>query len=150
MLTLADDASLLISPATERLITNVIGVSTANAYLNHEILARPNLTVGVKAQVDRILFEEDESGVPRAVGIELSTHPGSPRYRVRADREVILSSGSIGSPKILLLSGVGPAADLQKLNIPVVKDLPAGQYLSDVGRHSPLKTVSHPAPSFIF
>ncbi|KAJ3553699.1 hypothetical protein NM688_g3475 [Phlebia brevispora] len=107
-------------------------VSTATAYLTKEVYARPNLTVAVNAHVDKILFEGasgEES--PRAVGIEISTTPSSPRYRVRAGREVILSAGAVCSPKLLLLSGVGPAADLRKLDIPVVKDLPAGQYLSD-------------------
>ena len=52
--------------------------------------------------------------------------------QVRARREVIVSSGAFGSPQVLLLSGVGPAADLQKLGIPVVHDLPGvGENLQD-------------------
>ena len=108
------------------------GVTTATAFLNSAVLSRKNLTIGVKVQVDRILFEKDEAGATRAAGVELSTGPNSPRYRARADREVVLSAGAFGTPKILLLSGIGPAADLQVLGIPVVKDLPVGRHLCEV------------------
>ena len=101
------------------------------AYLNAEVLARPNLTVAVNSNVDRIAVA-DVDGETRTTGIELSTAPSSPRYRVRANREVILSAGAFCTPKILLLSGIGPSADLEKLTIPLVKDLPVGRYLSEV------------------
>ena len=83
--------------------------------------------------VERILF--DTTGTqPRAGGIELSSADlALSRYRVSATREVILCAGSVASPQLLLLSGVGPASELQALEIPVVKDLPAvGKHLSDV------------------
>lgn len=63
----------------------------------------------------------------------VSTSATSPQYGVRARREVVLSSGAVGSPQLLLRSGVGPAGELASLGIPVVKDLPAtGKNLSDV------------------
>lgn len=87
--------------------------------------------MAINAHVDKILFDQSEGSL-RAIGIEVSTTPTSPRFRIRATREAVLSAGAVCTPSVLLLSGVGPAADLQKLDIPVVKDLPAGQYLSDV------------------
>jgi choline dehydrogenase len=73
--------------------------------------------------VEKILF--DESGAePRAIGVEVSKSPTSPKYRVRATREVILSAGTIATPHILLLSGIGPQEELSKVGIKVVKDLP--------------------------
>lgn len=96
---------------------------------------RPNLTVAVNAHVDQILFDQGKDEEPRAIGVLISTSPMSPKYAVRARNEVILSSGAVGSPQLLLLSGVGPAEELSELSIPVVKDLPAvGKNLSDVRR----------------
>ena len=83
---------------------------------------------------EKIIF--DTSGdTPRAIAAELSSSssPDAPRYRVRATREITLSAGAVGSPQILMLSGIGPAHELQQLDIPVVSNLPAvGQNLSDV------------------
>ncbi|KAJ3520969.1 hypothetical protein NM688_g9084 [Phlebia brevispora] len=107
--------------------------STAAAYLTPDVFSRPNLTIAVNTHVDQVLFETTESKDPVAIGVQVSTSPTSPQYRVRAKREVILSGGAVGSPQLLLLSGIGPADELSKLGIPVVKDLPAtGKNLSDV------------------
>ncbi|MGH3780065.1 MAG: GMC family oxidoreductase [Pseudonocardiaceae bacterium] len=100
--------------------------SAADAYLR-PALDRKNLTVITKALAHRVLFDST-----RATGVEIST--GSLRGEVqllRADREVVLSAGSYESPHLLLLSGVGPAADLTAFGIPVVADLPVGQGLQD-------------------
>ena len=85
--------------------------SAAMAYLarNH---GRRNLTVRTSAQVARLLIEKD-----RAVGVELLD--GS---KFRAARELVLSSGAIGSPRLLQLSGIGPADHLAKLGIEVIFD----------------------------
>ena len=90
--------------------------STARAYLL-PAMSRPNLTVHSNARVRRILFEGR-----RAVGVEWEQE-GQVRV-VRARREVVLSGGSYGSPQLLMVSGVGPGAELQALGIPVVQDLP--------------------------
>lgn len=111
-----------------------LGSSTATAYLTTDVLSRPNLTVAVSVMTEKILFDKS-SGEPRATGVELSTSPTSTRYRAMATREVILCAGAVGSPQVLMLSGVGPAQELQELGIPLVKDVPAvGKHLSDV-RH---------------
>jgi len=98
--------------------------STAKGFLR-PARKRPNLTVVTKAQTSRVLFEGD-----KAVGVEYIK--GGKRHQARADREVVLSSGAIGSPKILQLSGVGPEALLEKVGVPLVKDLPGvGRNLQD-------------------
>jgi choline dehydrogenase len=65
----------------------------------------------------------------RAIGVEISS--GRQLSLVRAECEVILSAGAYGSPHLLLLSGVGPIADLSPFDIPSVADLPVGQGLQD-------------------
>jgi choline dehydrogenase len=98
--------------------------STAAAFLK-PALARPNLTVLTHTHATRILFEKN-----RAVGVAY-IQAGQTR-EARAAREVILSGGSINSPQLLLLSGVGPADHLRALGIPIVLDLPGvGQNLHD-------------------
>lgn len=98
--------------------------STAVAFLK-PALGRPNLTVLTDAPVLRLIIE---SG--RCTGVEY-LHGGRPR-RVTAGREVILSAGAVDSPRLLMLSGIGPAEDLRRLGIPVVADLPGvGRNLQD-------------------
>ena len=98
--------------------------SAAVGYLR-PAMGRKNLTVITGALVLRIVFEGR-----RAVGIEYAK--GGQTYVARADSEVIVTSGAIGSPKLLLLSGVGPAGDLGALGIKVQHDLPGvGQNLTD-------------------
>ncbi len=101
-----------------------VRASAANAYLR-PAKNRPNLNVLTKARVLRVLFEGR-----RAVGVRYEL--GGVAHDVRADREVILSAGSIASPQLLKLSGIGPAAELQQHGIAVVKDLPGvGENLQD-------------------
>ena len=102
-------------------------VSTETAYLTPEVLARPNLTLATGASVIRILFEGK-----RAIGVELSKGHNQARHQIHAKREVILSAGAVHTPHLLLLSGVGPAAELKQHGIPVVHDLPGvGKHLLD-------------------
>lgn len=85
--------------------------NSAKAFLR-PILKRPNLTVLTKVAVDKVLFDGD-----RASGVE-ADWLGSKRV-FKAEREIILSAGAIGSPTILQRSGIGPRPLLDKLNIPV-------------------------------
>lgn len=87
------------------------------------VLNRPNLTVALSTVVERVLFDESGSE-PHAVGVEVSKSAEAPKYRVKANREVILCGGTIASPHILLVSGIGPEEVLSKAGIKVVKDLP--------------------------
>ena len=85
---------------------------------------RPNLKVITDALVTRILFDGQ-----RASGVEIARNGAL--EAVHADAEVILAAGAYNSPQLLLLSGVGPAADLAALQIPVRLDLPVGVGLQD-------------------
>jgi len=93
--------------------------TAATAYLSSP---PRNLAIMVNKVVTKIIFDESK----RAVGV--STLAGETYH---ATKEVILSGGSINSPKILLLSGVGPSADLSALSIPVIQDLPVGRNMND-------------------
>jgi choline dehydrogenase len=98
---------------------------------------RPNLTVWTQTQVQRLTLERGADGVLRCTGAELLREGQT--VRVRADREVVLSAGSINSPQILQLSGIGPAALLQRHGVAVLHDLPGvGANLQD---HLQIRTV---------
>jgi choline dehydrogenase len=99
-------------------------MSAARAYL-HPVMDRPNLRVVTRAFVTRILFEGT-----RAIGVEFSTGGGASQRAYASD--VICCGGAINSPQLLQLSGVGNAAELEALGIPVVHDLPGvGEHLQD-------------------
>lgn len=102
--------------------------STYHAFLEGDVEARPNLTIITKAQVTRIVLE----GSPlRASGVEFIGDDGV-RQLVNARNEVILSAGAVGSPQVLMLSGVGPRAHLESLDVDCLVDAPeVGQHLKD-------------------
>nr|GAT51506.1 GMC oxidoreductase [Mycena chlorophos] len=106
--------------------------SAATAYLNNTVLARPNLTVAVETMATKVIFDKDESGSPRAVGVLLQQAVDSPIFGVAVKREVILSAGAIATPQLLMLSGIGPASELEKHVIEIVRELPfVGRNLLD-------------------
>lgn len=88
--------------------------STAVAYLR-PARRRPNLEIRINTVAVRILAHKQ-----RAYGVEI--RQGGRSYTVRAEREVLLAAGAIGSPQLLLLSGIGPADQLRALDIPVVAE----------------------------
>ena len=102
-------------------------MSTARAFL-WPVRSRANLEIRTNAQANSILFENRiATGVRYLRGAERST-----AAEVHARREVIVSCGAINTPKLLQLSGIGSAALLQKIGVPVVHDLPGvGENLSD-------------------
>jgi choline dehydrogenase len=98
-------------------------LSAARAYL-HPVMGRKNLTVRTRTLVTRVVFDGT-----RAIGVEVARGGGVERIEAG---EVILAGGAINSPQLLLLSGVGPAAELAPLGIPVVADRPGvGRHLQD-------------------
>lgn len=105
-------------------VKNGVRASTANAYLR-PAMSRNNLTVITHALVHKVILEGK-----KAVGVKYE-HKGK-IIDVAANKEVILSAGSIGSPHILQLSGIGPKAVLETANIEVKHDLPGvGENLQD-------------------
>lgn len=98
--------------------------SAASAYLKPAI-ERPNLTVVTDAYVTRIVVEKG-----RARGVEY--RKGTETVHAQAAREVILCGGAVHSPQILLLSGIGPAAEVKAAGVTPVHDLPGvGKNLQD-------------------
>lgn len=98
--------------------------SAADAYLK-PVRNRKNLHIRTRAQVTRLLIEGR-----RAIGIEFC-RPDNSRHVVTARREVILSAGAIASPQLLMLSGIGDAAELEEFG-PVLHHLPGvGKNLQD-------------------
>ncbi|RLN72709.1 hypothetical protein BBJ28_00026220, partial [Nothophytophthora sp. Chile5] len=128
--------------------------SASTAYLTPDVLARENLTVLTNTFVNKVLFEGK-----KAVGIEVEPNQTkkqqAPKQEIRAAKEVILSSGAVNSPQLLLLSGVGDTQHLKDVGVPVLHHLPAvGQNLEDhlgVYLHFACKkpiTLYHATPHF--
>jgi choline dehydrogenase len=104
--------------------------NTAKAFLRPVCYGRPNFEMWTSAHVKRLVIEQQPDGSRRCTGVEVWT--GTELVSATAEREVLLCAGSIGSPQILQLSGIGPAPLLQGLGIPVVHDLPGvGANLQD-------------------
>ncbi|XP_072045316.1 alcohol dehydrogenase [acceptor]-like isoform X1 [Amphiura filiformis] len=97
--------------------------STARAFL-HPVMDRNNLTVTTNALVTKILIEDN-----KAVGVEYMV--GDKTESVRVSKEVALCGGTINSPQILMLSGIGPRSHLESLGIECIADLPVGNNLQD-------------------
>jgi choline dehydrogenase len=117
--------------------TNGKRCSAADAFLG-SVRHRSNLRVRTHGHVIRICFDGR-----RASGVEFLG--GGQVHRVAAEREVIVSGGAINSPKLLLLSGIGPADDLRRLGIPVVQDVPGvGKNLHDQLNVPVITRASHP------
>jgi choline dehydrogenase len=98
--------------------------SAANAYLR-PAMRRRNLIIRTHALATRILFDGG-----RAIGIRYRR--GHTEHEVRAQRELLLCAGSINSPQLLKLSGIGPAVELRQHGVAVVRDVPGvGENLQD-------------------
>ncbi|KAG8035395.1 hypothetical protein G9C98_006841 [Cotesia typhae] len=98
--------------------------STAKAFLR-PVKNRKNLHIAMHAQVLKLLFNKDK----RATGVEFLRDGRKQFAHVR--REVILSAGAIGSPQLLMLSGIGPKEHLDDLGVPILSDLRVGDNLQD-------------------
>ena len=108
--------------------------NTAKAFLRPTCYARTNFELWTMAQATRLLIERDPhaGGALRCAGVEVWDGQERLQVRLAPGGEVVLSSGSIGSPQLLQLSGVGPAALLQQHGIDVLADLPGvGANLQD-------------------
>jgi choline dehydrogenase-like flavoprotein len=101
--------------------------STYHAFLEGEPEQRDNLDVICHAHATRIVLEDGPDGL-RASGVEYLTPSGETSV-VHASKEVVVSAGAVGSPQLLLLSGIGPKDELEELGITCRHDAP------DVGKH---------------
>jgi len=104
--------------------------STYRAFLEGDVEARPNLELIVGAQVTRVILD-GEPGELTARGVEYQTPSGETSV-VHAAREVVLCAGAVGSPQILLLSGLGPKRELEAVGVRCQLDSPeVGKHLKD-------------------
>ena len=101
--------------------------STYRAFLEGDAEQRPNLTIVTCAQATRVLLNGDGETLA-AVGVEYRDDDGN-LHAVKAAKEVILSAGAVGSPHLLMLSGIGPRRELEAADVPCLHELP------DVGKH---------------
>jgi choline dehydrogenase len=127
---LAFSLPLAISPTTG-------SRSSIAHYINRIIAAGHPLTVSLHSLATKILFDDCEEK-PKAIGVEYMVGEGlysvDGRYNasrngemrtVKAKKEVVVAGGTFNTPQILKLSGIGPREELEKLDIPVLVDLPA-------------------------
>lgn len=122
-------------------IADGVRQSTAAAYLHSLPDNRPNLTLWTGSRARRLLVRGS-----RCVGVEL--HRRGLPVTVHAAREVVLSAGAVDSPRLLLLSGVGPAAELEAAGVAVVHDLPGvGRNLHDHPQCGVVYEASRPIPA---
>ena len=104
--------------------------NTAKAFLRPKCYGRPNFELWNSARVVKLVLETQADGSQRCTGVQVWT--GTEMVVAHASHEVVLSAGSVGSPQILQLSGIGPAALLQQHGIDVKVDLPGvGANLQD-------------------
>ncbi|XP_072757226.1 glucose dehydrogenase [FAD, quinone] [Anoplolepis gracilipes] len=116
-----NQTGFMIAPMTTE---NGMRLTTSRAYLR-PVFDRRNLRVLTNAQVTKILISPWER---KANGVEFVDNNGQKKV-VKCGNEVILTAGAVGSPHILMNSGVGPEKDLANFGIKVYKDLPVGQNL---------------------
>lgn len=109
---------------TQATIRKGVRWSTYRAYLKR-VLNEENIHIASRTLVQKVIFEGK-----KAIGVLIRGESGDEKV-VLANKEVILTAGTVGSTKLLLLSGVGPKAHLQELKIPVIADLPVGENLQD-------------------
>lgn len=93
---------------------------------------RNNLHILPNARVLKVNTRAESNGDVTATGVQWSTGPNAQTQTVTANKEVILTGGAIGSPHMLMMSGIGPKANLEQYNIQSVIDLPGvGQHVTD-------------------
>ncbi|KAK9871027.1 hypothetical protein WA026_009985 [Henosepilachna vigintioctopunctata] len=99
--------------------------SGATAYVRPS-MTRHNFNLTLEAFVTKIVIDQTTK---TANGVEFMKN--GKKYKASSRREVIISGGAVNSPQLLMLSGIGPADELRKHNIPIIQELPVGQYLKD-------------------
>lgn len=109
---------------TQSFLTKNIRSSSNFSYLSSEVINNSNLNITLQSLVTKVIIENET-----AVAVQFVKN--GQYYIANASKEVILSAGTIGTPQILMLSGIGPASELEALDIEVVADLPVGKNFQD-------------------
>ncbi len=149
-----DDYNAAEQEGISRMQQNASGglrYSSARGYIHH--LAPQGLEVQTRVQATKIVIENG-----RAIGVEVSDldktgHVATTRRLIRAGKEVIVSAGFVGSPQLLMLSGIGHAEHLATVGIDCVAELPVGDNLHDHMFHAltfHVPTVKHRGTPFYF
>ncbi|KAK1961261.1 GMC oxidoreductase [Colletotrichum sublineola] len=135
-----------VKQGTGHLDANFMRSSSYDSYLK-QAQGRPNLDVLYSASVWKINFNNTSGGgKPRAQGVAFMDHPSGIVYEVKANKEVIVSAGAFQSPQLLMVSGVGPSAQLKEFGIePVHINENIGQHLND---HSVFSIMATSTPEF--
>lgn len=102
--------------------------STNGAFIRSIRGKRPNLTIRTNSWVTKVIIDPKSNA---ARGVEYKTSGSDKILKAFANKEVILSAGTIDTPKILMLSGVGPAHNLRESKIKIIKELPVGKNLQN-------------------
>ncbi|KAJ7474300.1 aryl-alcohol oxidase-like protein, partial [Mycena latifolia] len=108
-------------------VGNSVRSSSSSAYLHPALDSRSNLDLLLHTQVTQLVSTGPSTST--FTGVDVSQNAHAAKYQFTATKEVILSAGTVGTPQILMLSGIGPKDELKKFNIKSVLDLP------DVGRN---------------
>ncbi|KAJ6594851.1 pyranose dehydrogenase [Mycena capillaripes] len=104
--------------------------TSATGYLTPKVMKRPNLHLLLNAQVSKLVNPSRKNGIPSFGGVQFRY--GAALLVAKASKEIILSAGAVGTPQILMNSGIGSHATLSALGIPTVLDLPSvGRNASD-------------------
>ncbi|KZV75245.1 GMC oxidoreductase [Peniophora sp. CONT] len=103
--------------------------SSATGYLTETTVSRRNLDVLIGSRVTKLLKTDTRSETPVILGLEVAESAHARPITLRATREVILAAGSIGTPQLLMLSGIGAEEELCALDIPLILDV------SDIGKN---------------
>ncbi|KAJ6576408.1 aryl-alcohol oxidase-like protein [Mycena vulgaris] len=112
-------------------VGNGARISSSVAYLRPALASRPNLDLLIETRVTRLHLSSNMSG-PEFRTVEFSKNVSGPYNRLTASKEVIMCAGTIGTPQILMLSGIGPKTHISSLGIKPLVDLPdVGQNLQD-------------------
>ncbi|KAF9533808.1 hypothetical protein CPB83DRAFT_757126 [Crepidotus variabilis] len=105
--------------------------SSSTSYL-HDAITRPNLSVLIEHQVIKLLRQDKKLNEPVFNGVLVSRGPNAIAKQLFAEREVILSAGTVGTPQLLLISGIGSKEDVESHGISSAIDIPAvGKNLVD-------------------
>lgn len=111
--------------------TNWTRSYSKSAYID-PLPPRDNLAILANATVTRIIFDSSNSNNLTATGVEFASNRDATKRTVKVSKEVILAGGAVGSPHVLLVSGVGPKDTLEAAGVPVLHELNGvGQHMAD-------------------